>query len=99
MRWHDETWADGDDASKPSTSKNRQDKDTELSTVTTPSLTAVNMCLIGVILYTDYYWEAEDTDSQGRPAQGDPARGDPGSRIVVAQIQDETKGMFLYTEV
>lgn len=46
------------------------------------------MCLIGVILYTDYYWEAEDTDSQGRPAQGDPARGDPGSRIVVAQIQE-----------
>ena len=41
------------------------------------------MCLIGVILYTDYYWEAEDTDIQGHPAQRDPAHGDPGSRIVV----------------
>lgn len=42
MRRHDETWADGDDASKPSTSKNRQDKDTELSLATTPSFEFAN---------------------------------------------------------
>ena len=57
-----------------------------------------------MILYIDYYKEAEDTGSQGHPVQRgpvqtypterDPAHGDPDSRTAVPQIQDETKGVF-----
>ena len=33
--------------------------------------------LIIAVLNTDYYEEAEDTDSQLHPVQTDPANGDP----------------------
>lgn len=57
------------------------------------------MIIIAVILYTDYCEEAEDTDSQLHPVQTDPAHGDPDNSTVVHQIQDESKGVFLHTEV